>query len=266
MNYKIIECNDTDSVETIKKNYRRLILKYHPDKNHGNSEKFIEISKAYTQIINRKKFNNDLNDKAKHYLFLLYLCMKPKDIVLNLSINVIDIYSGNIKKINYSRYFKGKKIKDHVFVDLKNFKESYVLHGYGDENPFTHKSGDLNINFSIDYGSFYNVYINNIIDIYDMSYKIKITLYEFFFGITNTYPFIDRQVDISFHKPHRDGLMLTLPSFGLPYENEDEQVLRGNLVILLEIDLSRIRTDTIEKDEEFELLMSKYFYTLSESL
>jgi DnaJ-class molecular chaperone len=184
--------------------------------------------------------------------------MKPKDILLKLTIDVKDIYSGNIKKINYSRYLKGTKIKDHVYVDLKNFTESHVLEGYGDENPFTKKCGDLKINFIINYGSFNNVYINNIIDTYDMSYSIKISLYEFFYGFRNTYTFITIPFDISFHNPHVDGLSLTLPNLGLPYEDEHDTLLRGNLIILLDIDLSTIDTNTIE-DKEFKRVVDKYF-------
>lgn len=30
--YELLECHETDDLDTIKANYRRLILKYHPDK------------------------------------------------------------------------------------------------------------------------------------------------------------------------------------------------------------------------------------------
>lgn len=51
--YKILEVEKTASAEEIKKSYRRLSLKYHPDRNQGNAEstkKFQEISAAYETL------------------------------------------------------------------------------------------------------------------------------------------------------------------------------------------------------------------------
>lgn len=48
--YAILEVPETATSDEIKKSYRRLSLKYHPDKNHGNmesTEMFQKISEAY---------------------------------------------------------------------------------------------------------------------------------------------------------------------------------------------------------------------------
>jgi len=56
--YKILGVSKTASVEEIKKEYRKLAIKYHPDKNQGNKkaeEKFKEINEAYDILGNPKK-------------------------------------------------------------------------------------------------------------------------------------------------------------------------------------------------------------------
>ncbi|XP_062973982.1 sterile alpha motif domain-containing protein 13 isoform X1 [Elgaria multicarinata webbii] len=57
--YEVLGVQRTASADNIKKAYRQLALKVHPDKNPGNREaaekKFIEISKAYEVLSDAKK-------------------------------------------------------------------------------------------------------------------------------------------------------------------------------------------------------------------
>ena len=45
--YQILGCSKTDPIEKIKKNYRKLALQYHPDKNPDGEEEFKKIAEAY---------------------------------------------------------------------------------------------------------------------------------------------------------------------------------------------------------------------------
>ena len=63
--YTILELTNQATPEEIKKAYKRLAIKHHPDKNPDNKaeaeEKFKEISQAYEIVINKEKY---INNKA----------------------------------------------------------------------------------------------------------------------------------------------------------------------------------------------------------
>lgn len=63
--YNILGVKKTDSIASIKKKYRKLAMKYHPDRNLGNLEKaerFKEICNAYRQILEEGNYYSDIKD------------------------------------------------------------------------------------------------------------------------------------------------------------------------------------------------------------
>lgn len=70
--YKILGVSKDDSKDVIKKKYKKLAMKYHPDKSNGsdkekNEEKFKEISEAYSVLGDEKK--RDQYDSMGHSSF-----------------------------------------------------------------------------------------------------------------------------------------------------------------------------------------------------
>ena len=78
--YEILGVNENASQEEIKKNFRKLSMKWHPDKNPGNheaEEKFKTISQAY-DILSDK-------DKKKEYDFSRKFGLNPlKSIIISI--------------------------------------------------------------------------------------------------------------------------------------------------------------------------------------
>lgn len=88
--YQILEINKNSDKNTIKNAYKKLALKYHPDKNSNNKkeaeEKFKEISEAY-EILGD-------DEKKKHY-------DNGQNIVIQNS-NPFDIFENIFKNHNMS--------------------------------------------------------------------------------------------------------------------------------------------------------------------
>lgn len=105
--YSILELNKNSSLVEIKQNFKKLALKYHPDKykHKDANEKFNKIRVAYEILSNpnkKEKYDNMIEPKKKHFInkILLFLREITDPLTLNNLIVKIDltddIKNGNI--------------------------------------------------------------------------------------------------------------------------------------------------------------------------
>ena len=118
--YKILGVNKNSSDEEIKKAYRKLALKHHPDKNRdGNNEQFQKIQEAYETLSDPEKKQN--YDNPRHNLDNMFPFenhpffrhhnnqnhnnrkQKKNDHVYVCKISLKDVYFGTTKKFKVNR-------------------------------------------------------------------------------------------------------------------------------------------------------------------
>lgn len=86
--YEILEVQNNASSEEIKKAYRKLSLKYHPDKTKGDDSKFKEINEAYSVLSdNQQRQEYDMKLNGNHFNQGNQMPFNPDDI-MNMFFNM----------------------------------------------------------------------------------------------------------------------------------------------------------------------------------
>jgi molecular chaperone DnaJ len=117
--YKILEVEEKSSQDEIKKSYRKLAAKYHPDKNPQGEDKFKEIAEAYETLGNPEKRQVYDNRASNPFQGTSYEQMfsqmfggggfqQPKrknvpDKIVKVQISPIESYKGEEKNIQYMK-------------------------------------------------------------------------------------------------------------------------------------------------------------------
>jgi molecular chaperone DnaJ len=120
--FNILGVSENASDEEIKKQYRSLSKKYHPDVNPEGADKFKEIAEAYDVLSDPQKKSNYINRKNNPFSgggdfeeFLKNMFngapptnpfqqkQKNPDKVIKITVTPVESYNGTEKQINYQR-------------------------------------------------------------------------------------------------------------------------------------------------------------------
>ena len=169
--FSILNLSNKASLQDIKKAYRLLSIKYHPDKNHNaNPELFNKVNEAYVKLTTNfaniqnnysnhstalqntinslsnglnnglnnglsNGLNNGLNNGYSHQLTNI---TNYEDIILTLNISYYDSYNGSTKPISIERKLFNNNVISHevetLYVPISkgiDANEMIILHNKG---------------------------------------------------------------------------------------------------------------------------------------
>jgi hypothetical protein len=156
--FRIFGLNSDATLDDLKRRYRKLCLLYHPDKEDGSSEKFIELTEAYQRLQQVLKSDTKsketpssfeqlyetLFDALQRYIVSLLkegvsskkTVVKPKTIVITIRPQSEDIYQGQVTKVLVKvlrQEPERRLVSIPLYISFIPFKRSYLFLGLGDE-------------------------------------------------------------------------------------------------------------------------------------
>jgi len=276
--YQKLGLNKGASIDDIKKAYKKLALRFHPDKNPDldSCKEFISITESYKKLLNDDEINEDIDitfylnmyiDMIKNlYTYITdennifnkkFFNKKQKtvkEIVINFNVSVKDIYTNALKKLTIKLLRKDNdkliKKKEDFYISLLNYKNEYRFIEKGDEDLSGNK-GDIRILVNIVKDEYY-------IDGCDVIYILNISYYEYLYGIKKEIYYLnDKLLEIEHNFYGELGEKMYL-NMGIKYYDKKTETFKfGNLIIRFKLDMKIKNSDYLD-DDIFKSLAFKY--------
>lgn len=273
--YKILEVEKNSTQEEIRKSYKKLAVKYHPDKNHGDKsaeEKFKKITQAYNLLsdpVKRREYDlfgengSNMNHKSYDEVFQEFfgngfifrnVKRKGKSTIFTILCSLEELYNGSIRKMKVTREIDGKKSEKKINVKIEpgyknNTRITFV--GEGNKNH-GYLAGDI-IFIVIEKKHDIFTYHNN-----DLYINVHIDIKDAIFGFKKSIPFLDgTSFEISCKGIKNSEKKLVYMTKGMPIRKGNNILGYGDLIanIIIDIDIDRYTLYSEEDKQKLKELL-----------
>ena len=220
--YEILELNLDCTLEDIKNSYRQLCKIYHPDKNPDNSDKFIEIQKAYETLI-----DEDLRREYDLDLICSPNCKPQKvNIKNNIELTLDECYYGCLKKY---RLYSG--VYDIVIPKHSKPCDIIYLEGLG------WNGGDLELEITVKKNN--NYYLDSR---FNLNYTLEIDVWDSILGCECILNVFDEEIKCNIKPFSKTGDRLMFINKGYPNGR-----YKTNLIVEIKIkDLKELNEEQLD--------------------
>ena len=262
--YSTLGVSKNASPEEIKKAYRKLAMKYHPDRNGGDDTKFKQINEAYDTLSNTDKrsqydnpqpqFNNNargfntgsFNNGAFEDLFRQYASgfggqqtrqPRNRDVNIECRLTFAEVFTGKAINIQYRLPSGRVEVLDASIPPGVKQNDSVRFAGMGDDSYPQFQRGNLIVNVKIQPNPKWTRDNDNIITTHSVS------VFDLMLGtaIEISTP-VGRHFSLTIPKGTKPGTVFSISGQGIPNVNTRRP---GNAHIKVESVIPKIQDETI---------------------
>ena len=260
--YKTLGIEKTASLDEIKKAYRKLAMKYHPDRDDGDQEKFQQIKHAYEILSDPKKrqeYDNppsfdhwtgpagDFSDVfaevfRRQNAWQHRPPAKNATVSAHLSITLNEAFTGK-DIVATIKLPSGRQEVISIKIPAGVRSNTVLkLSGVGDDSNQSIPRGDVHVSIIVENHKDFQRVDNDLVK------EVTISAFDALLGTSVEIETIDKKT-LSVNVPAgiQMGTTLSVPGYGMPILNNTSQ--RGRLIIPI-----NIKIPTLLTEEQKELL------------